>query len=404
MKRKTVFFTTGILTALLTLVTSCTSGTASTSPTLEQTSTAAGRLVINITDAPAAPEIEEVWLTVSKVQIHMAGSDEASEQEQEQEQNNQESQNQENNQNQNENDGGWLDLGLVGNAYFNLLALQDGLEAKLAMGELDPGKYTQIRMEVSKVEIKVKGDAVLKEAKLPSGMLKFVHPFEIVDGEETELLFDCDALKSVNVTGNDKYMFKPVIKLTTTKQPKGNFAITTPSLPNGEAGVAYTPTTLTTTGGVVPYAWSLDTGSVLPANLVLDPITGIISGTPTTAGDYTFTTKVVDGSTPQKSATKTFSINIAANGVLQIITTSLPDGTEDVVYPGATLVAVGGIGTYSWELSPATGFPAGLSLSNTGVISGTPADKGNYSFTVKVTDTAVPANTDTQVITIRINK
>ncbi len=188
MKRKTVFFTIGILTALLTLVTSCTSGTASTSPTLEQTSTAAGRLVINITDAPAAPEIEEVWLTVSKVQIHMAGSDEASEQEQEQEQNNQESQNQENNQNQNENDGGWLDLGLVGNAYFNLLALQDGLEAKLAMGELDPGKYTQIRMEVSKVEIKVKGDAVLKEAKLPSGMLKFVHPFEIVDGEETELV------------------------------------------------------------------------------------------------------------------------------------------------------------------------------------------------------------------------
>jgi hypothetical protein len=236
-------------------------------------------------------------------------------------------------------------------------------------------------------------------------MLKFVHPFEIIAGEDTELLFDFDALKSVNVTGNNKYMFKPVIKLATTKQPtaKGNFEITTPSLPNGEAGVVYTSTTLATTGGVASYVWSLDTGSVLSANLVLNAVTGIISGTPTTAGDYTFTIKVVDGSTPQKSATKTFSINIAANGVLQIVTTSLPDGTEDVVYPGATLIAVGGSGIYSlWELSPGTGFPTGLSLSNTGVISGTPTDKGDYSFTVKVTDTA--ANTDTQVITIRIIK
>jgi hypothetical protein len=336
----------------------------------------AGRLVINITDAPAAPEIEEVWLTVGKVEVHEDGA-------------------------------GWREVGLVGDARFNLLLFTGGLQAKLASVDLTPGKYTQIRMEVSLVEIKVKGVKDPYTAKLPSGTLKFVHPFEIIAGEDTEILFDFDALKSVNVTGKDKYMFKPVIKLTTTKQPKaqGNFEITTPSLPNGEAGVAYTPTTLTTTCGVVPYAWSLDTGSVLPANLVLDPITGIISGTPTTAGDYTFTIKVVDGSTPQKSATKTFNVQIAASGALQIITTSLPDGTEDVVYPGATLVAVGGSGIYSlWELSPATGFPAGLSLSNTGVISGTPADKGDYSFTVKVTDTAVPANTDTQVITIRINK
>jgi hypothetical protein len=372
MKRNAVFFSIGILTALLTVVAGCTS--------VEQTSTTAGRLVINITDAPSAPDIEEIWLTVSKVQIHMAGSDETSEQEQE----------------QNENDGGWIEVGLVGDARFNLLTLQNGLQAKLAMADLDPGKYTQIRMDVSPVEIKVKGDAVLKIAKLPSGTLKFNHPFEIVGGEETELLFDFDALKSVNVTGNDKYMFKPVIKLTTTKQPqpKGNLEITTPSLPNGEAGVLYT--------------WSLDTGSALPANLALDPATGIISGTPdiaTTPGVYTFTIKVVDGSIPQRSATKAFSIEITGSGVLQIITTFLPDGTEDTVYAGATLVAVGGSGTYSWELPSTTGFPAGLSLSAAGAVSGTPTDKGDYSFTVKVTDTTTPtANTDTQVITIRINK
>jgi len=398
MKRNAVFFSIGILTALLTVVAGCTTGTTST---LNQTSTSAGRLVINITDAPSAPEIEEVWLTVTKVQVHMAGSEDTEEQEQEQEENSQETQN------QNENGGGWIEVGLVGDARFNLLTLQNGLQAKLAMAELDPGKYTQIRMDVSLVEIKVKGDAVLKIAKLPSGTLKFNHPFEIVGGEETELLFDFDVLKSVKVTGNDKYMCKPVIHLTTTKQPqpKGNLEITTPSLPNGEVNKAYTTPALTATGGNGSYTWSLDAGSVLPANLVLDPATGIISGTPITAGVYTFTIKIVDGSTPQKSATKAFSIEIAGSGALQIITTFLPDGTEDAVYAGATLVAVGGSGTYSWELSSATGFPAGLSLSSAGVISGTPTKKGNYSFTVKVTDTTTPtANTDTQVITIRINK
>ena len=378
MKNKTVFFTIGILTALLTLVTGCTSGTASISPTLGQTSTMAGRLIINITDAPAAPEIKEVWLTVGKVEVHEDGA-------------------------------GWREVGLAGDARFNLLLLTGGIQTKLAAADLTSGKYTQIRMEVSLVEIKLK-DAPLndfEEAKLPSGVLKFTHPFEIVDGEETELLFDFDALKSVNVTGNDTYMFKPVIKLTTTKQPKGNFEITTPSLPNGVAGVAYTSPALATTGGVAPYVWSLEVGSVLPANLVLDSGTGAISGTidiATTLGVYTFTIKVVDGSPSLKSATKTFSIEIAANGALQIITTSLPDGTEDAVYPGATLVAVGGSG-YMWELFPATGFPAGLSLlSTTGAISGTPADKGDYSFTVKVTDTVDITKTDTQVITIRINK
>lgn len=375
MKNKTLLFTLGILTALLTLVSACTSGTAST---LQQASTMAGRLVINITDAPAAPQIEEIWLTVGKVEVH-------------------------------EDVGGWREVGLVAPARFDLLTLTGGLQTKLAAADLTAGKYTQIRMEVSLVEIGLVGaePGVFEKAKLPSGILKFNHPFEIVAGSEaTELLFDFDALKSVNVTGNNTYMFKPVINLTTTKQPKGtgNFAITNPSLPNGEAGEAYTSTTLATSGGVGPYTWSLDTRNALPANLVLNAITGIISGTPAAAGDYTFTIKVVDGSTPQKSATKTFSINIAASGLLQIITTSLPDGTEDAVYLGATLAAVGGSGTYSWELSPATGFPAGLSLSNAGVISGTPTDKGDYSFTVKVTDTAVPANTDTQVITIRINK
>jgi hypothetical protein len=199
-------------------------------------------------------------------------------------------------------------------------------------------------------------------------------------------------------------MFKPVINLTTTKQPKGNFEITTRSLPNGVAGLLYsTPTVLTATGGKSPYAWGLDAGSaVLPTGLTL-ATTGEITGTPdiaVTPGIYTFTIKVVDSSPSPKSATKTFNIEIAASGALQIITTSLPDGTEDAGYTAPALQAVNGnVLLYSWS---SANIPAGLGLSaTTGVISGTITEPGDYSFTVTLSDTVT---TDSQIITLHINE
>jgi Putative Ig domain len=54
--------------------------------------------------------------------------------------------------------------------------------------------------------------------------------------------------------------------------------ISTSSLPNGQSGTAYS-TTLTATGGVSPYTWSL-TGRSLPAGLTLNASTGAITGTP----------------------------------------------------------------------------------------------------------------------------
>jgi hypothetical protein len=401
MKGKKLLGLIGVLIALSTVLVGCEALPSSSVETTTSSSAMAGRLQINITDAPSKPEIEQVWLTVAGVKIHLASNETVSP--------TTTATTTTTTATETESNDGWLSLALVGNARFNLLDYQNGLQAKLAVGDLDPGKYTQIRMDVTKVEIKLKGDPTLVEAKLPSNTLKFVHPFEIVGGQVTEILFDFDALKSINETGNGKYMCKPVIKLATTKEPKvnGNFEITTVSLPNGGLGFVYDTVTFAATGGATPYTWSISAGTI-PTGLIFDGVAGTLSGTPTAAGDFTFTLKAEDSTTPvKKNATKEFTFNIAAQSTLQITTTNLPDGTEGIVYPaGIVLKAIGGTPKYNWTFNSGSNLPSGLSLdAATGIISGTPTAKGNYSFTAKVTDGTIPTvNTDTQVITIRINK
>lgn len=84
-------------------------------------------------------------------------------------------------------------------------------------------------------------------------------------------------------------------------------SVTTTSLPDGVVGTAYSQT-LNATGGVTPYAWARTVGN-LPPGLTMST-GGVITGTPTTAGTYTFTVKVEDSSSPKQSATKQLSIKV----------------------------------------------------------------------------------------------
>jgi len=45
--------------------------------------------------------------------------------------------------------------------------------------------------------------------------IKLIHPFEIIEGETTELTIDFDAEKSIVKTGNGRYILKPTIKVIT---------------------------------------------------------------------------------------------------------------------------------------------------------------------------------------------
>jgi hypothetical protein len=69
----------------------------------------------------------------------------------------------------------------------------------------------------------------------------------------------------------------------------------------GQVGQPYV-SAMVATGGTAPYTYSISVGS-LPPGLTLDPSTGAITGTPTTAGGFTYTGRVVDSAVTPASAT-----------------------------------------------------------------------------------------------------
>ncbi len=164
-------------------------------------------------------------------------------------------------------------------------------------------------------------------------------------------------------------------------------------------GVAYS-STLTVTGGIAPFTFSIVSGS-LPPGLTLGSSTGKISGTPTTAGAYTFTSKVVDS----KGNTDTQSCTIVVTGTPINLNCATSCGTSSYASVGASysaaLTVTGGVSPFTFSLISGS-LPPGLTLNaSTGAISGTPTTAGTYTFTSMVKDSK--GNTDTQACTIVVS-
>jgi len=157
-------------------------------------------------------------------------------------------------------------------------------------------------------------------------------------------------------------------------------AILTSALPAGTTASAYN-VTLAASGGVTPYTWTLSSGS-LPSGLMLEAASGTISGTPAVTGEFPVTVTVTDAQ--QSAASRSFVIRIFEP--LRILTTALPEGTEGVAYQ-AQLQAAGGAAPYVFSILSGE-LPAGLTLAGEGLISGAPAASGEFTFTVRVTDSA----------------
>ena len=169
-------------------------------------------------------------------------------------------------------------------------------------------------------------------------------------------------------------------------------AVTTTSLPGGIAGSSYPSTTLQASGGVPPYTWVLASGSNLPAGLSLSP-TGAISGTPAAAsnGPYPLSFVVTDSFTTPETARAALTLTISggSSGGLTLTPATLANATVNVSY-SAALMAAGGVAPYAFSLANGTSLPAGLTLSSSGTISGTPTTAGSTAFSVDVVDSTTP--------------
>jgi len=156
-------------------------------PTVSPTSTAAantGVAEVRATDAPPAG-ISKILVTTKNIQVHKADAAEDS----------------------------WITV-VSAEKTFDLVVIQ-GAELSLGQENLAPGKYTQIRFDVTKVVVTQDNKDIT--AKLPGDRIKVVSPFEIKTGEKTILTLDFEADKFVVVTGNGEAQVKPVIRLGITQ-------------------------------------------------------------------------------------------------------------------------------------------------------------------------------------------
>ena len=85
---------------------------------------------------------------------------------------------------------------------------------------------------------------------------------------------------------------------------------------------------------------------------------------------------------------------------LVIATTSLPAGVMNVAY-SATLTATGGTAPYTWSMISGT-LPSGLTLTSSGVITGTPTTMGAFGFTAQVSDVGSPGQTTNKALDMTI--
>ncbi|MGW5054573.1 putative Ig domain-containing protein [Actinokineospora sp. NPDC004072] len=162
----------------------------------------------------------------------------------------------------------------------------------------------------------------------------------------------------------------------------GDVSITNPGTLTGtvgqEAGVK-----LVVTGGTGPYTW---TAEGLPPGLSLTSDgsdIAVVGGVPTTGGTYRVTVSVA--ATTGGSASVQFDWVI--NGGGGEVTVPNPGNQTSTVGNAVNLqlTASGGTSPYTWA---ATGLPAGLSISPSGLISGTPTAAGTSTVTATATDSA----------------
>jgi hypothetical protein len=167
-------------------------------------------------------------------------------------------------------------------------------------------------------------------------------------------------------------------------------------LPDATVGVQYN-FQLKGRAGCPPYVWTVASGSLPPGIQLTSG--GNITGIPTAAGSWGFYVDLADTGCPLflSHSQRPFTLNVIPK--LTVTTASpLTPGVVGVPY-SAQLTSEGG-GSITWSVS-AGALPAGLTLSSTGLLAGTPTVVGASAFTVFAKD-ANTSRSDTKQLTLEI--
>ena len=163
-------------------------------------------------------------------------------------------------------------------------------------------------------------------------------------------------------------------------------AVTTETLPDATLRAAYS-TKLTASGGTPPYTWFRPLGTI-PPGVGLDQAAGVLIGTPTAAGDFSFTVRVTDAG----GATDSTILGLHVIGPPPIVISPFPPLNVTIGVPVAIqFEATGGRGEpFSWYALPVAPplnylLLSGLTLTNDGRLTGVPKyPAGTYPFRLQV--------------------
>ena len=193
--------------------------------------------------------------------------------------------------------------------------------------------------------------------------------------------------------GADRAQLGGPIEVTDADPP----SIVTTALPATREGEPYA-VTLEAQGGVQPYRWSVVDGA-LPTGIVLDELTGTISGVAAAYGQFQATVRVQDGA--GAVASRPLALSVArVIAPVSLLTEALPQGTVGIPYSFA-LDAAGGEGSYVWTVSGGA-LPAGLTLNAEGVLAGQPTNAGDSPFEITVFDSVDAARAAVRAFALTI--
>jgi prepilin-type N-terminal cleavage/methylation domain-containing protein len=195
---------------------------------------------------------------------------------------------------------------------------------------------------------------------------------------------------TVTATATDVFKLIGTATFALTVNPAP--ALTTPGPQTTVVGdVVALPLTLT--GGTAPFAF---TATGLPTGLAVNATTGLVSGTPTTAGTGSVTVTVTDKFL--QTATATFAWTVIPRPTVTTALTSY-SGTAGTAITTLNMAASGGTPGYAWT---ATGLPPGVTITNGGVISGTPTTGTRFITVATVTDSLGAKATKTFIFNMAV--